>query len=234
MVATVVLLIALPSAASGQILLVLLFGDKLSNENLQVGIKLDRAFTSLTELDGADVRSGWAFGAFAEVPLSGQWSLQPELTLTTPGGAKTFVGDPTGDTDLDGLFSEVSVTRKLAYSNLVLPLKVNAGRFAIGVGPQFSYLRSAMDVYEGLVTGEDQFTLESDVVETFNRWDVGVTAKVEFFLKPERGMQSPRIHVAPTFGFTDLVVNNAGSAVKNWGISIGVGIPVGTGDGESQ
>jgi len=121
----------------------------------------------------------------------------------------------------------VGVTRKLAYSNLVLPVKVNLGRFALGIGPQFSYLRSAKDIYEGLVSGENQFTLESDVVDGLNRWDVGLAGKVEFLLKPERGMRSARVHVASTFGLTDVVKDNTGNAVKNWGVSIGIGVPVG-------
>ena len=135
-----------PAPVSSQILLVILFGDKLSSESLQVGIKLDRAFTSLTDLEGADVRSGWAFGAFAEIPLGETWGVQPELTLTTPGGAQTFVGDPTGNPTLDGVFSEVSVTRKLSYSNLGVPLRVLVGRIALGLGPQIGYLRKADDV----------------------------------------------------------------------------------------
>ena len=222
------LLGAFPSAGSSQVLLVLLFGDKLSNESMQIGIKLDRAFTSLTELDGADVRSGWAFGAFAEVPLNDTWGLQPELTLTTPGGAQSFVGDPTGNPTLDGVFTEVSVTRKLSYSNLVLPLRARVGRFAIGAGPQIGYLRKAQDIYEGLVSGEDQFTLESDISEGLNSWDVGIAGKVEFLLKPERGMQSARIHVAPYVGLSDMIRDNTGLAVKGWGVSVGIGIPVGT------
>jgi len=221
------LLGGLPTSASSQVLLVLLFGDKLSTETLQAGIKLDRAFTSLTELEGAEVRSGWAFGAFLEVALNDSWSLQPELTLTTPGGAQRFIGDPPPDDDLDDLFSETSVTRRLSYSSLSLPARVRVGRFAIGVGPQVSYLRKADDVYEGLVSGEDQFTLESDVKELLNRWDFGIATKVEFLLKPERGMQSARLHVAPTFGLTDIVKDDLGRAVSNWGVSVGIGIPVG-------
>ena len=49
-----------PSPVSSQVLIVLLFGDKLSNESLQIGIKLDRAFTNLTELDGAASRPRWS------------------------------------------------------------------------------------------------------------------------------------------------------------------------------
>ncbi len=220
-------LFLMPTPASSQVLLVLLFGDRLSNESMQVGIKLDRAFTSLTDLEEAEVRSGWAFGVFAEVRLNDSWSLQPELTLTTPGGAQRFVGDPPPDDDLDDLFSEVSVTRRLSYSNLSLPARVRVGRFAIGAGPQLSYLRKADDIYAGLVGEEDQFTLESVVKDSLNSWDFGIATKIEFLLKPERGMQSARIHVAPTFGLTDIVKDDLGRAVSNWGISIGIGIPVG-------
>ena len=40
---TLGLFATVPSAASSQVLLVLLFGDKLSSESLQAGIKLDAA-----------------------------------------------------------------------------------------------------------------------------------------------------------------------------------------------
>jgi len=233
LVLVLALLAIVPIHASSQVLLVLLFGDKLSSESLQIGIKLDRAFTNLTELEGADVRSGWAFGAFGEIPLSARWSLQPELTMTTPGGSKTFIGDPTGVPELDGVFSNVSVTRKLSYSNLQFLVKVKLGRFAFGVGPQLSYLRKAQDVYEGLVTGQDAFTLESDVIETHNRWDVGLAAKLEFYLKPERGMRSMRVHLAPFFGMTD-TLKDTGASAKNFGMSIGIGVPVGASGDESN
>jgi hypothetical protein len=221
-----------PSPASSQVLLVLLFGDKLSTESFQIGIKLDRAFTSQSELDGADVRSGWAFGAFGEIRLNDSWSLQPELTLTTPGGSGSFIGDETGVPELDAVFSDVSVTRKLSYSNLQMFLKVKPGPVAIGVGPQLSYLRKAQDVYQGLVTGEDAFTLESDIVEIMNRWDVGIAANLEWYLKPDRGMKSLRVHVTPFLGLIDTIKDNTGNSVNNWGVSVGVGIPVGASSDE--
>ncbi len=135
---------------------------------------------------------------------------------------------------MDGVFSEVSVTRKLSYSNLSVPLKVRVGRIAFGVGPQIGYLRRAADVYEGLVSGEGEFTLESDMIEMFNRWDVGLAGKVEFLLKPELGMQSARVHIATYFGLTDIVKDNTGPSVRNWSVSVGFGFPVGTGNDDGS
>jgi hypothetical protein len=152
--------------------------------------------------------------------------------MTTPGGSSTFIGDETGVPDLDDLFSEVSVTRRLSYSNLQAFLKFKPGPVAIGVGPQLSYLRKAQDVYQGLVTGEDAFTLESDIVETLNRWDVGLAANIEWYLKPDRGMKSLRLHITPFLGLLDTLKDNTGNAVNNWGVSVGVGIPVGASSDE--
>jgi len=134
--------------------------------------------------------------------------------------------------ELQGIVSEISVTRRLSYSNLSLPVKVRVGRVAIGVGPQVSYLRKAHEVREGLLTGVDPFTVESDIVDSLNRWDFALAGKIEFYLKPERGMKSARIHVAPYVGFSDIVKDNVGSPVKNWGVSLGLGIPVGTSSDE--
>jgi hypothetical protein len=113
-------------------------------------------------------------------------------------------------------------------------LKFKPGPFAIGVGPQLSYLRKAQDVYQGLVTGEDTFTLESDIIEGLNRWDVGLAANLEWYLKPDRGMRSLRIHVTPYLGMLDTVKDNDGDPVKGWGLSVGVGIPVGASSEDSS
>jgi len=62
--------------------------------------------------------------------------------------------------------------------------------------------RTRIEAYRGpgpLVPGrsscEDRFTLESDIVATLNRWDVGLAGKVELYLKPEDGMLSVRLHI---------------------------------------
>jgi hypothetical protein len=213
--------------AQGQVLLAILFGDKLSTENFQLGIKLDAAFTNLSEVEGAAYRRGWAFGAFGEINLSDKWSLQPELSMTAPGGAQEFLGSPPGDPELDEVFEDVLVTRKMAYTNLSFLVKYKAGRFGIGFGPQMGYLRKAEDVYEGKATGVGDFTLTKNVIDDHGRFDFGLTANIEYFLSPEKKMLSPRIHITPYFGLKDTLEDNSGNAVKNFSIQVGLGIPVG-------
>ena len=215
--------------AQGQVLLAVLFGDKLSTEKFQLGIKLDGAFTGLSEVSGADTRFGWAFGAFGEINLSDHWSLQPELSMTAPGGAEEFLGSPPGDPRLDDVFEDVMVTRKLSYTNLSFLVKYKTGRFGIAVGPQVGYLRKAEDLYEGTVTGGGDFTLTKKVIDDHSRWDFGLTANLEYYLSPEKEMRSTRLHVTPYFGLTDTLSDNAGEAVKNFGVQVGVGFAVGGG-----
>jgi hypothetical protein len=216
-------------AVQGQVLLAILFGDKLSTETFQLGIKLDGAFTGLTEVTDADTRFGWAFGAFGEIKLSDTWSLQPELSMTAPGGAKEFLGTPPGDPRLEEIFGDVLQTRKMSYTNLSFLVKLKTGRFGIGFGPQVGYLRKAEDVYEGKVIDVGDFTMTKDVVDEHNRWDVGLTALLEFYLSPEKEMLSPRIHVTPYLGLSDTLKDNPGDAVKNFGVQVGIGFAVGGG-----
>ena len=47
-----------------------------------------------------------------------------------------------------------------------------------------------------------------------------------FYLKPERGMRSMRVHLAPFLG-TANTLKGTGISVKNFGMSVGIGFPVG-------
>ncbi len=222
------LLVAAPGgSAQGQVLLAILFGDKLSTETFQLGIKLDRAFTGLSEVEGADMRSGWAFGAFGEIKLNDSWAFQPELSMTAPGGAKEFLGDPPGDPQWDQTFQNVLVTRKMSYTNLSFLLKYKTGRFGLSAGPQVGYLRKAEDVYEARATGVGDLVLTKNVVGDHNRWDFGVTGTLEFYLSPEKEMKSARIHVTPYYGLLDTLSDNPGEAVRNLGVQVGIGMAVG-------
>jgi hypothetical protein len=47
-------------------------------------------------------------------------------------------------------------------------------------------------------------------------------------------MKSLRLHVTPFLGLLDTLKDNTGNAVNNWGVSVGVGIPVGASADEGE
>ena len=126
-------------AAWSQALLVLLFGDKFASENVQGGIKFDVVGTTLAGVaDAARLRS-WDLGGFIEVKLGGRWSIQPEFTFKSPAGARGLPFVPTGADAVDSAFAtarDVSVTRTLGYITIPILVKLRAGRFGLGIGPQ--------------------------------------------------------------------------------------------------
>src|SRR5262245_16478441 len=146
------------TAAHGQALLVLLFGDKFASERLQGGIKFDVVYSTLSGLSAADRMRSWGLGGFLELKLSDRFSIQPEFTFKSPAGAGGLPFTPTGVPDVDSAFAgatNVSVARTLGYVTIPIFAKVKVGRVDFGVGPQIGYVVRAEDRYSGTVTRED-------------------------------------------------------------------------------
>lgn len=220
--------LCLPLRAVGaQALLVLLFGDKFASENVQGGIKFDVVSTTLAGLtDAARLRS-WDLGGFIEVKLGGPWSIQPEFTFKSPAGARDLPFVPTGEAAVDSAFAtarDVSVTRTLGYITIPILVKLRAGRFSFGIGPQIGYIVRAEDRYVGTVTRTDDLSYTVGLWSRVNRWDSGVSAAGEFALAPHLGLHSMRLRVVWYHAFGDALADAPGA---NDTFGLGFGLPIG-------
>lgn len=214
-------------SAHPQALLVLLFGDKFASENVQGGIKFDGVWSTLSGLSDAERRRSWDLGGFIEVKLSDRWSIQPEFTFKSPAGARGLPLVPTGVAAIDSAFataSDVSVTRTLGYITIPILVKLKAGRFGLGLGPQVGYIVRAEDRYSGTVSREDDLSYTVGLWSRVNRWDSGVSATGEFFLAPRLGLHSMRIRAFWYHAFGDALSDAAGA---NDTIGVGFGLPIG-------
>lgn len=228
-------LLAVPGAASGQALLIILFGDKLSTETFQLGINADLGWSGVSGIDNAEAKRSWSFGAYGEIKLSDNWRLQPELTIKTPGGAEGLrAGDPgvpfepVGDSLVDEALASGSITRSTGYLSVPVYLKYVAGPLGIGAGGSLAYMTKAEDRLESDVL-QGQLQLEQDIKDSFNRWDAGLVFSLDWSLKPAAEMRSLRINAKYYLGLMDTLKDNPGPAVKNSIFFIGLDIPVGGG-----
>jgi hypothetical protein len=214
-------------SARAQALLVLLFGDKFASEKVQGGIKFDAAWTTLSGLSGAERLRSWDLGGFLEVKINNRLSVQPEFTFKVPAGAQSLPFVPTGQPDVDSAFagaSDVSVTRTLGYITVPLLLKVHAGRFQFGVGPQLGYVVKAEDHYFGTVIRKNDLSYTQALWSRINRWDSGVNVLGEFSLAPSLGLRSMRIRVSWYHAFGDALSDAPGA---NDSFAVGFGLPIG-------
>ena len=214
-------------AAPAQALLVLLFGDKFASEKVQGGIKFDVVSSTLSGLSEAARLRSWDLGGFLEVKVNNRLSVQPEFTFKSPAGAQSLPFVATGEPAVDSAFAtatDVSVTRKLGYITVPVFLKVKAGRFRLGVGPQFGYVVKAEDRYTGTISRTNDLSYTKDLWSRVNRWDTGMSVVGEFALAPSLDIRSMRIRVVWYHGFGDALSDAPG---VNDSFGVGFGLPIG-------
>ena len=221
-VACILALVLAPKPAEGQVL-ILLFGEKLSTENFNIGLDLGVNFSNLTEMAGAERSRGLLLGLFAEWRFSENFHLQPGLVAISRKGAEGITPLPLGDSDVDPLVSGGSMTRDLKYLDIPVVLQYAVGGksgLRIGAGPQLSILMEAVDRYEDRSAQGTTVKAENDVKDQLNGTDVGVVFDVEFEFSEGMALGARYFH-----GLTN-TIESAGTS-RNRVFSASIRVPIG-------
>ena len=219
--------------AQGQVLLGILFGDKLASERFHIGLNVGANFADLSGTDGTQLKPGLLLGLVAEWKVAGDFYLQPELLPFYNAGAK---GMPTliegAPPPLDSLVADKSAQRNLNYFEIPVILKYGAleRRLHLGVGPQVGFLLSAAAIFNGVINRE--ITVREDMEDSLNSFDAGVAFHVEYKLKDNPFAAS--ITARYYLGLTDTIKDNPGDAVYNRVLSVFGSIPIGGGPKEEE
>lgn len=230
------LVLILANAAHSEALLVLLFGDKLSTERFQLGINASVTGSNYMGLDGTKTRYSWAFGVMGEIKISDNFTIQPELTVKTPAGARDRQ-DMELPPNIDDCIQEDTFTVDTHMNYLTMPVYFKyffASSFSIGLGPQAGYLTSAEDIYHGKTELGNDITVQQGTTGDYNRWDFGFAGKVEWVFSPHKEMRSLRLSFNYYYGITDIVNDNTGDAMQNSIWLLTLNIPVGGKDAAAE
>lgn len=219
-----VLVAVLPRPAAGQVLLGILFGDKVTTEKFHLGVDAGLNLSNLSGVDGTGVKPGLLFGLFGEWRFADHFYLQPELLPFFKVGASDLPpGGPTVP-PLDSLAAGTSPSRRMNYFAIPIIVKyaVMEKKLHLGLGPQVGFLTGADDTYEGVAA--NTITVTEDVEESLSSTDAGIVFHVEYKFRGQFGAS-----VAGRFymGLTDTIKDNPGDAVYNRVFSILASIPIG-------
>lgn len=210
-------------ALYSQIIIAILFGDKLNTGKLEFGLVVSPVFTNLTNTDG-EYRSGLNLGLFFNVRPDKKFFLHAELSPKSKFGAKNIAPYSLGNDSLDKFFKDGTVERTIKAMNMTL-----LGRYAISphffidAGFQPDLLYKAKDVFQSdFNDNELQYTLKLD--DRFTRLDLQAAAGVFYKLKEDRS--SMGIGLRYVHGLTDIdKAAVGGQANRSW--QINVTIPIG-------
>lgn len=159
-------------------------------------------------------RTGVFAGAFANVPLGGNISVEPGLYYTEKGYE---VRGELGFKGLEFLGANAKAQLQQQYIDIPVLLKADlGGGLQLFAGPQVSYLaKSNLRTTAGIL-GINLLNRNIDATDQFNRWDMGVTGGVGYQFK--NGLN---LSAAYDYGLTKV---DANKNVNGYNTAIKVGI----------
>jgi outer membrane protein with beta-barrel domain len=228
-----ILLLAMLLAYSGishaQVLITLLFGDKLNSPNMEFGLHAGANISTLSNLEGARYTSNLNLGFFFDIKLTEKLSLHPELLVKATSGAKGLQTYAIGDPDfpeLDEILLESDLERQIGYFQLpiLIKYKIKYG-FAVEAGIQPALRTNVKDVFTDKFFEKEDFKFKYKRNKEFNVLDFGLTAGISW--RPRKDQKGMTIFARFTLGLVDTLKDNPGEPQKNRAFAIGALVPIG-------
>ncbi len=165
----------LPIRSNAQVLISLLFGDKLNSDGIEFGLDGGYTLSDLQNDPATGLRSALNLGMYFDVRLSEPWYIHTGFILRSPVGVNDFEPYLTGNPDFDPYVPEADRKRRLDYIYLPAFIRYKFYRSTfVELGPQIGYLTGAEDRFEADVNGGELRFIRPNL-EEYNRWDAGLT-----------------------------------------------------------
>lgn len=227
----VLILFSIPSVKS-QVLISLVFGDKLNSPNIEFGLDGGLTLSTIDNLKGAEYKDGFNLGFYFDFKLKNPaWMINTGVLVKSPMGAENIPIYNLNDTHLDSLFIGGNVERNLGYFQIPINLKYmfKSNIFVKG-GIQLALMNKAYDEFSNQVDGQE-LTYKISNRDSYHAVDAGLCAGVGYRLMGGNGMNLSATYF---YGLRDVLKENSGDALYNRSFYFTVGIPIGRGKALSK
>jgi hypothetical protein len=216
--------------AKGQVLISLLFGDKLNSPTLKFGLDGGLNFSTLSNVNPSKYQTGFNLGFYFDLLLKKEknWYLHTGVLVKSPLGADGLNPYSLNNKSMDSLFQNGSVSRQLRYFNVpaLVRYKFKCQLF-VELGPVISILYKANDVFNADIKEKQDLTFKNNILDKCNRIDVGGEAGIGYHLLKGTGVN---LGVRYYYGFVDLIKNNPDKPQFNSSFYLFASIPIGAGE----
>lgn len=220
------LFVFLTTVSHGQVIISLLFGDKLNSGQVEFGLDGGVNYSWQTNTPYGKSFPTFNLGFYFDIKTKyPQWLIHTGVIVVGSMGAGGLPVYSLNNPDLDNSFAGGSVDRSLSYFNVPFMAKRKLKNWYVEAGPNFGLLYGAKDTFQATVGGND-LTYEKDIMNQYRRLDAGVVVGIGYRLMGGNGMN---IGVRGYQGFVDVLEVNPGPSVRNQSLYLTVGIPVGAG-----
>ncbi len=166
----IILLILLFSSivVKSQVMWMVIFGDKLSNDKIQSGANISVSLANFAGLSDAQYQPSWALGGYTEITIDSHWKLQPEFVFKSPSGASNLESYYQISGLPDSLVSESRVYADIINFSIPIYLKYKTKYVGFGIGPQFSLAYRAKLIEKGKTVYGNDLELKDNLKSATN------------------------------------------------------------------
>ena len=220
----IALLLFCSYTASSQVLISLLFGDKLNSDKIEFGLEGGFNFSQIGALDADKRISSFNLGFYFDYRLKDSWKLYTGVLVKSKLGVAEL-------SDSDLLLLEVSPeeeggTYSQYINNFLVPALIKyefPSRIYAEAGPQFGLMYKTWVQFDSDIDGTET-RIRIDNKDALNKFDVGGVIGFGYRLKPGKGMT---LGIKYYQGFTNVIKGVSGS--RNNSIYLKCNIPIGAG-----
>jgi len=221
-------------SASSQVLISLLLGDVLNSEKIEFGLDGGVNFANIANLETSKYLPIFNLGFYFDIKLKDQLMLHTGVLVKSNQGANKLNPYSLDDPDLDELFAEGYVTRKINNFSVPILLKYRfAGRFHIEAGPMLALRTKGYDEFKTTVIDGDDLTYKLDISDNYKRIDAGIMcgAGIKLYKKIPKSSQ---LGVRYYYGLVDPLIDNTGDSQNFSSLYLYFSIPIGVNEAEEK
>jgi hypothetical protein len=221
----IILLSCLCKIGHAQVVIALLFGDKLNTGSLEFGIVVTPGLTDISNIESKH-RNNLSLGIYFNIHPDKKFFIHVEGIAKGSFGAEELVPYSLGNDTLDGLFANGSVERKIkAFSLPILGRYAITPQFFVEAGIQPDMMLKSKDIFTTKVN-DNELSYTTTISDQVALLDFGVAGGL--FYKFKKDKRSMGIGIRYFQGLTDILPSTAGNQANSaWQLNIT--IPIGAG-----
>jgi hypothetical protein len=216
-----------------QVIISLIFGDKLNSDKLEFGLDGGLNWSTIHGLPEAKGLTGFNLGFYFDIKLKNPvWMVNTGVIVKSPMGAGDLPVYSLNNAPLDSAFVGGSVTRKIRYFNVPVMMKYQFNNHIYAkAGIQLGLRAKAFDEFTNEVKDKDDLTYQLKTKDNYHPLDGGLAFGLGYRLMKGNGMN---IGLQYYLGLIDIVVDDSSPNQFNRVLYLTVGIPIGKGKAKTE
>jgi hypothetical protein len=215
------------TSAQSQVLISLIFGDKLNSEYLEFGLDGGVNFSNLSNMEGTKANIGFNLGFYFDIGSKKypNWMINTGVVVKSPMGADNLPVYSLNNEALDNVYVGGHVNREIRYFNVPILLKYKfKNHIFVKAGPEVALLAKAFDEFVNEINDAD-VTYKNNIRDKIHVIDAGLAFGAGYRLMGGHGMN---LGLTYYLGLVP-VMKGDGPNIYNRSFYITAGIPIGKG-----